>query len=453
MAQESGAKGHEQRPYLSRTDLLIASGTWPHVSSSKEAANVICHEIVDHLAQSGRFNITYACINCRAIDIPEAAKPELAALQAAGVRFLDPIIVDPRPVGATSLLSRAGCLLRGRPDRLLSGTDRTAQLISALDGRVPDLVLTIWSEIAGNLVSTLPVSHRVAYAVNPDHKVLDARLELEERLGIMTVAARLRNRARREATRLAHLQVMRRFDLMWNVAANDAAQYRAEGINAQYLQNMWPTDAHLNWESLRDEGEQMTPLKIVGNVGNLGATGNSFGLLTLATEIVPELKRRLGEGAFEVHLFGGGNPHPAVGRYLQDSHIKVRGFVEDLEKEILSAPIFLVANNSHRFKVGHTRFLHAWSLGAAVVGFSDSAQAMPEIVHGYNCLLGHSAAEVAAHVASLATAQEQRRTLGRNGAATLAHSFAPRGVTDQMLRDIDRLLKLGRREVSYTIPS
>lgn len=406
---------------------------------------MIAHQITLQLARTGRFEISYAFINTAAAEIPAQASVEVAELRKAGVRFLDPVIVSDRPTATTSLYARVHSLLTNRPDRYLVGTDEGAKLQSAIQGTQPDIVLTIWAEIATNLVSTFPIKHRVTYAGNPDHKVLDGRLELAERLGDVAPSERLRNLMRRWVTKKAHLQVTRRFDLMWNVAANDAADYRREGIKARYLQNMWPAAVTKDWAAERDASEQLEPLKIVGNVGNLSATGNSFGLLTLATAIVPELRRILGEDRFEVHLFGGGTPHPAVEPLLADKHVKVRGFVDDLDAEILSAPIFLVANNSHRFKVGHTRFLHAWSLGAAVVGFADSAEAMPEIIDGHNAMLGKSAIEVAQCIADLARDPQKRRLIAENGAITLRDRFAPRLVTEQILADIDKLAATSNR--------
>ena len=428
----------------SKPRLLVASGVWPHVAANTEAANVISHQITHHLAHSGRFDVSFAYINSVSAPIPSVAVPEIEALRAAGVRFLEPVIFDPQPIAGGSPFGKVFCLLRGRPDRILTGTDRTHLLADALGGELPDIVLTTWSETSNNLVSTLPVRHRFTYAGNPDHKVLDARLELVERLGRVSLIGRLRNRLRRQVVKAAHLQVMRRFELMWNVAANDAVDYRRVGINAHYLQNMWPIATQGDWEGVRNTLEKSEPLKIVGNVGNLSATGNSFGLLTLATEIVPELERLIGTGAFEVHLFGGSSPHPAVRPHLDNPHIRIRGFVDDLDTEILSAPIFLIANNSHRFKVGHTRFLHAWSLGAAVVGFPDSAQAMPEIVHDHNAVLGRTSAELAEQIVALASDRQRRRRLGRNGWATLTGPFAPKRVTDRILLDIEGQLANGR---------
>ncbi|MQX37415.1 glycosyltransferase [Roseospira navarrensis] len=424
-----------QRPHL-----LIASGVWPHVVANREAANVISHEITHELARSGAFRITYAFVGPEVAAIPAAAQTEIEALRALGVEFLEPVIVPATSAGARGPAKRLMCALRGRPERMLTGIDGGPALMRALGDRRPDAALTLWSETATNLVSTLPVPRRFSYAGNPDHKVLDARLDLAERLHGRSALASARNTIRRQITKSAHMRVVRRLDRMWNVAANDAADYRAAGIKAVYLQNMWPAAVRQDWEAERDAREQTAPVKIVGNVGNLFATGNSYGLLTLGCEILPELKRLLGDGGFEIHLFGGGQPHPAVAPHLRDPHIRIRGFVEDLDAEMLSAPVFLVANNSQKFKVGHTRFLHAWSLGAAVVGFGDSREAMPEIEHGRNAMLGETPAEVAGLVADLARDAVLRRMIGRNGAAMLDTVFSPARVARVIADDISSAL-------------
>ena len=205
---------------------------------------MVTHEITLHLARAKRFDITYAYINSSPTEIPAEAGAEIAELREAGVRFLDPIIIDPQPIGSSSIGSRLSSLLHNRPDRLLTGTDRTAQLVEALSGKLPDMALTVWAETASNLVSGLPSGYRFTYAGNPDHKVLDARIELAECLGDVSLLGRLRNMLRKQVVKAAHLKVMRRFDLMWNVAANDAADYRLAGVNARYLQNMWPRSDH-----------------------------------------------------------------------------------------------------------------------------------------------------------------------------------------------------------------
>ena len=111
----------------------------------------------------------------------------------------------------------------------------------------------------------------------------------------------------------------------------------------------------------------------------------------------------------------------------------MRGFVDDIDDELMTAPVFLCLNNASRFKVGHTRYLHAWSVGSCVVAHRDAALSMPEMVSGENCLLGRSAAEIADMVAVAARDAGLRRRLGEAGYATFAEKFIARAVVDQIL--------------------
>jgi len=420
--------------------VLVVSGVWPHTIKNREAANVVSHEITNALARSGRFELSYCVINAHETNMPLNAEAEVNRLRDSGVRFLDPIMPPLIPASGETVLGKCIALISGRPDKLIVGTDQHDRLVTALGERLPDAVLVVWSEQAGYLVSQINCL-RFNYAGNPDHKVLAARTELREKLGSFSFLRMMRDKAIYTIVRLAHLKSMRRFDLVWNVAANDAQDYMRSGVKAEYLQNMWPHVISRSYLKQRDRLEQSSPLKIVGNVGNLSATGNSFGLLTLVEELIPKLKVKLGEGNFEVHIFGGSSPHPSVEPLLDDPHIRVRGYVDDLDKEILSAPVFLVANNSRSFKVGHTRFLHAWSLGACVVGFSDSSEAMPEVVDGKNALLGDTPEDVANLIVIAANNHYLRRQIAAGGVDTLKQFFSPQKVTATIIREIESQIK------------
>ena len=91
----------------------------------------------------------------------------------------------------------------------------------------------------------------------------------------------------------------------------------------------------------------------------------------------------------------------------------VRGFVPDIDAAILSAPIFLCTNNATPFKVGHTRYLLAWSLGACVVAHRDAALSMPEIIDGQTALLGDDAEGIADAITRAAADRALRRKIGR----------------------------------------
>ncbi len=416
-----------------RTRLLVLAGVWPHVRQNTEAANVVLHEMLVHLLATGSFDIAFS----RMADDDEqspAAADALRDLEAHGLTVLPSIRVaePPRP----GVVRRIAEVVTASPRALLRGTANAPDVKALCDQWRADCALTVWCESATAALASVPVA-RVAYYGNPDHKVHRAIWEFDWKFRRHAVDPRgfvtaIKSRVVTAAVERAHLRVMRTFDAVGDVAANDAAFYQRRGVRAFYIRNMWPSGVAADWVAARDRTEQRTPVKIVGNVGSLAATGNTRGLLTLTTSVLPALKRTLGEGNFEVHLFGRRSPHRHLLPLLDDPHIKIRGFVDDLDAEILSAPVFLIANNHAGFSVGHTRFLHAWSLGACVVAFRESAESMPEIVHRRNALLASTPDDMAVLIAEAANDERLRRSMGHGGQATLETQFDPATVTQDV---------------------
>ena len=173
---------------------------------------------------------------------------------------------------------------------------------------------------------------------------------------------------------------MRQYDLLGDVAANDALYYQQKGHpNAFYIQNIWIDRFGASWEETRQRLEIKTPAKIIVNVGQLGATANRYGMEILAKEVAPALRDLLREIPYELHILGKGEIIEPLRRLLDSPEIKIRGFVDDIDKEFFEASLFVCLNNASPFKVGHTRYLHAWSLGICVIAHRDAALSMPEI--------------------------------------------------------------------------
>lgn len=421
--------------HYGRPHLLVVSSVWPHVEGSYEAANVVVHSIVAQLIADGAFDLSYAYINSHLAQIPHQAESEIACLREAGVNFLEPLLLPLPPPLRSRPLALFKALLT-KPESILFGYG-AGDALRTLAQRPIDAVLTIWTEVGLNAASDVGAL-RFAYHGNPDHKVFDAQHELMRLVGVEPRGLRaaldwLRRFLLRNLLERAHLAVLRNYTFVADVAANDAAYYAERGIKACYLSNMWPMSPPPEWESWRDALEAANPGKIVGSVGNLSATGNSLGFVALSKEVLPALERVLPRDSFKIHIFGGREPKPFLKPLLNHPAIVFRGFVQDLNAEIISASVFLISNNHHNFKVGHTRFLHAWSLGACVVAFRDCRESMPEIEHGKNALLGDTAEEVAAIVAQALDDRELRRRIGRGGIETLQQKFSPRTVTRRLI--------------------
>ena len=121
--------------------LLIVSGVWPHIAGSREAANVISHQITLHLAMSGRFELLYCVINAFDSILPQAARPEVEALKSRGVTFVGPVQPSSEPFAGQGMWSRLKAVLGGRSDRLMVGTDRVLMCRGGVAKNPHDLVL------------------------------------------------------------------------------------------------------------------------------------------------------------------------------------------------------------------------------------------------------------------------------------------------------------------------
>jgi glycosyltransferase involved in cell wall biosynthesis len=422
--------------------VLVLGGVWPCLRGSREAANVLAFEILSHLADYERFELSYGYVSTRSATRNAAEMAGIRSLEEKNVCFLPAtLLAEEKPQGRWSRLRKL--LFSSEPEGIIPGAGQHGRIVEACGDWKPDVALTIWSEAATAAASGLSIP-KFAYYGNPDHKVAKAALEFESSISPNGFKGRdFIDRLRIRAICRAHLNIMKRQAAVGDVALNDAEFYRSHGVeNAFYIRNMWPCPDREDWKELRNNSEQTKPIKITGNVGNLSATGNTFGLRTLVNEVLPAIKTRLGEGSFQIHLFGAHQPHPALRQRLADPHIIVRGFVDNLDAEIISSPIFLVANNYNSFKVGNTRFLHAWSLGSCVIAFRDSAEAMPEIRHGVNALLARSAEEMAEYVFLAARDPRLRRKLGQGGIATLRYEFNPRNVVAKISEVLTKISEI-----------
>jgi len=105
-----------------RKHLLVVSSVWPHVEGSFEAANVVAHSIVAEIAAAGEFDLSYAYVNTNLVQVPLQAESELASLRAAGVNFLEPLLLPQPPSWRYRPLAFAKALL-ARPESFLFGYD------------------------------------------------------------------------------------------------------------------------------------------------------------------------------------------------------------------------------------------------------------------------------------------------------------------------------------------
>jgi Glycosyl transferases group 1 len=141
-------------------------------------------------------------------------------------------------------------------------------------------------------------------------------------------------------------------------------------------------------------------VRIIANIGKLGGTANTYGLEYPAEEVLPHLPNAMNGRRYEIHILGAGELHADISRnLLSKPYVKMRGFVDDIDEEMAQSGIFVCVNNATAYNVGHTRYLHAWSLGCCVISHTAFGEAMPEIQHEVNALLGRDGEEIAKLIA------------------------------------------------------
>ena len=132
---------------------------------------------------------------------------------------------------------------------------------------------------------------------------------------------------------------------------------------------------------------------------------------------------------------------------LNSERLIFRGWVKDLDEEVLSSDIFLICHNSiyknrsiksknGEWQMGgcHTRFLYAWSIGCPIVTHSMNKKFMPELEHNYNVLMGDNEEEIANHISNLYKDINLRKKLILNGNLTLMKYFTPQVVVKKLFK-------------------
>lgn len=415
--------------------ILAINPLWPRPSHGTQSVNVVVFKLITELAKQKNIEVNFLKIN-RSSDPPEAEEEESKnALRSFGVRVLDPIILPPIPRRSNWRRFFLPKLIDFYPEKAFSHL-----VVSKIMESKPDVLFIPWSEWLTALCEKIPVA-KFAYYGNPDAKSALAMTKFNFDHGQDTFFTFFLKRTMYRNLERLHIQEMRNYEILGDVAANDAAYYVHHGHpNAFYIQNLWIDRFGDEWREKRKLLEKKSPAIIVGNIGRLGATANTYGLELLGRDILPQLHRTLKDIPYEVHLFGAGDPHPAVVKNLRRPEVRFRGFVQDIDSELLASNVFLCMNNGSAYKVGHTRYLHAWSLGCCVVAHKDAALSMPEIVHGKNALLGETPQAIAGLVKKAVEDSVLRMKIGEGGYETFKRYFTAERVAPKIIEAIKKII-------------
>ena len=407
--------------------ILAVTQTFPHPEHSSRAANVVLFEILRALLEIDA--VDYLSLM---MVFPEGSQsPDLREQRA---------IDDLRVLGlqGVDVVTYGSARGNRRPRKyspeyfypVLSARSEAERVVRAHE---PDVVLLMWAEQSVALLADLGRC-RFAYYGNPDMNPIRAGVRFRRRHG-GSLREYVQGTVKAKMLERAHLRFIKKWTFIGELSAHDARYYARKGHkNSFYLQNCWidrglPRKADL---LRRDK----SPAVIVANVGKLFATANSFGLEYLHKQLLPKLRERFGRRLFELHIFGIGDPWPQNATLFDQPEIIKRGFVEDIDAELQAADLFLCVNNATEYNVGHTRYLHAWSLGCCVVASAEVRKVMPEFIHEYNALLGKDASEIADLVVRAIDDPILRENTGKQGYETFKKYFTPSIVARKIVEKV-----------------
>lgn len=301
----------------------------------------------------------------------------------------------------------------------------------------PKFLLTIWDEKATNMIYLSPIK-KICYYGNPLSKNFSVILDrqLSKTNFFSKVFLYIKNLFHKYQFKKFHFEIIQKIDFLFNVSLLDSKFYSNNNIDCQYINFIYKSSYSLKKiKSIKTQISSKNKIKITGNVGNLNGTANTLGLKYLIKEVFPELKKL--DLNFEIHLFGSGNVEEYIKEFsIKNNELKVRGFVKDIDKEICNSNIFLCCNNATTYNVGHTRYLHAFSLGTCVVAHKNLSVVMPEMIDKVNCCLEDSPKNIACVIKDLSRDISLAKKIGLEGYQTLIKDFSTKRAVNTMIDKI-----------------
>jgi glycosyltransferase involved in cell wall biosynthesis len=227
----------------------------------------------------------------------------------------------------------------------------------------------------------------------------------------------------------AHLALMREVGAIVNATAANLPFYeRHSRGRVSYAGTTWadPAPPGVPLPTLDPARSIGRPVKIIGHIGHLGMTGSTYGLMFLVRQVLPVLRNAMADVPYEVHIIGGGQPAAPVRERLDQPGVVMRGFVEQLDAELMSSDVFVFLNNAGPLVAAYSRHILAWATGLCLVVHRNSCRAIPEIRHGENALVGSTPEVIAQQIRRAATDAGLNRRLRAAGRRTYEIRFSPR---------------------------
>ncbi len=432
------------------------------------AVNIVVYELLNSLQNLG-YDIVHQIIFNSYRNDPELTSEEQERIKEVSdsldIKILPPIFFDQysRNAQASNQKSRLMRIINiflgiFFPERMFSWLYPAVSAKKIVENRVSlenvDAVLTIWSPEGVAATYGLSDVPRIVYHGDIDFAPFEARVKDHQIIFEGTNAQGINKfRSAVELQKLkivlaqqkrVHLKLMQDVSVIANVTASNADFYTHFGHpRSVYVRNTWSDsssyDNKNNFSPQQEIGLPRSPIKVIGHVGYLNQTGSTYGLSFLLKEVMPHVKDLMGGLDFEVHIIGGGEIIPLLKPFAQQNNVIMRGFIEDLDQELLSSDVFLMLNNVGSYWAAYTRHMVAWSMGLCMIVHRNSQNAIPEIDHLVNSLVGTTPEEIAHLIYQAVTDEDLNVKIRKGGRAAYEKLFTPQTVAGLLSEEIKRI--------------
>ncbi|MEZ5618801.1 MAG: hypothetical protein R3E40_11055 [Rhodocyclaceae bacterium] len=414
--------------------LLLLASLNPQFGHAK-AGYIVLASLLEALALSGH-QVSYATVCCH--NPPDEAT--LVRLREAGVKFVgdftDQVVTsDPAASALRSDIRTVRKAFLSLESDDLPYFAAPAEVIAELQESGADATLIFWDTWFEHLLTNWHGTPIYGYLARPRYASPLARIAAmdAENGGIATILRQSVLKRLIERQRDRHNKRIRVLKRVANICALDAAEYRQLGVKCEYVPNTWPDFFGADWKKRRTGAEHTRArVGILGNIGDLTGTGNLFGVSYLAEQILPRLRQHR-VGGWDINLCGRGILPDKVAGLLDAEQVNLKGFVDDIDGEVLANRIFLLLNNAGPYTGGYTRVIYAFSSGSCLVAHSRLAESMPEVKHGVNALLGNDADEIAGFLAEVIAKPALAAEIGAAARSTYEREYQPRVVAARLL--------------------
>ncbi len=193
-----------------------------------------------------------------------------------------------------------------------------------------------------------------------------------------------------------------------------------------------------NWQDLKEKAQASNKKPKIIMVGAVG-TATYLHYKVLAKHILPHLEEKLGKDTFEIHLIGNVTIPPEFKENLNKPSIILRGYVDNVSEDFLSADLLLVPTPVQLSS--RARIIVGLAYGCCIVTTIFEKNSRPELMNMENALIANDIRELPELIIKVIKDEQLRRKIEYNARMTYEKNFIPQVAIQEMEDDMKSIVR------------